>query len=160
MSTTVEVAVTNAVITRLAADATLTAIVPANRIDQLRGPVRMVVDDQLYMVVTPKTASDPKHAQRSDGFELTFFVLVVDRLANGLTNHGPIGERVYGDANKTIANNGVPAYGLHMHKLVLGADANGWLANTIMSYGSVYDGFDDIMVRTEEFRVQVSRVPA
>lgn len=161
MTTTIEVATVNAVITRLAADATLTAIIASTLIDQMRGPLRNItVDTDKYIVVTPTTNDTPNHTQRSDGFKVSFVVMVVDRSANGLSNLGPVGERIFGDANKTTANAGVPTYGLHKHKLTLGADANGWLANTIMSEGAFYDGFEDVIVRTEKFSVQVSRVPA
>lgn len=161
MSTTVEVSVVNAVITRLVADTTLIALVPAAQIDQIRGPTRNItVDSERYIIVSPSTNDNPKHAQRSDGFDVSFVVISVDLSRNGLHNLGPIGERIYGDANLTAANNGVPTYGLHVHRLVLGADANGWLANTIMSSGAWYDGFEDVMVRSEKFSVNVSRVPS
>lgn len=161
MTTTIEVATVNAVITRLVADATLTAIIASTLIDQMRGPLRNItVDTEKYIVVTPTTNDKAEHAQRSDGFRVSFAVMVVDLSRNGLTNLGPVGERIYGDANKDTANAGTPTYGLHCHKLALGADANGWLANTIISEGAFYDGFEDVIVRTEKFSVGVSRVPA
>lgn len=159
--TTVEVSVVNAAIARLAGDATLTAIYASTVIDQLFGPLRNIsVDEARYIVLTPDTNDNPKHAQRSDGFEVTFAVMVVDLASNGVHNIGPAAERIYGDANKTIANAGVPTYGLHMHKLSLGSDANGWVANTVMSVGAFYDKQEDILVRVEKFKVPVSRVPA
>lgn len=161
MSVTPEVSVVNAAIALLAADTTLTAIVPAARIDQMRGPIRLLdVTDQLYIVVTPDTQGQPEHTQRSDGFHCTFVVIVVDRAANGLANIAAAAERIFGDANKLIANNGAPTYGLHKKNLTLGGDANGWLANTIMSQGAFWDGTDDLIFRSEKFTVQTSRVPA
>lgn len=160
MSVTVEVSVVNAVIAALVADTTLIAIVPAARIDQIRGPNRNVaVDEGPYIVISPNTNDQPNHAQRSDGFKCSFVVMVVDRAASGLHNLGAVGERIYGDANLSIANNGVPTYGLHKLALTLGADANGWHASTVVSEGAWYDGFEDSMVRSEKFGVQVSRVP-
>lgn len=155
-----EVSVVNAVIARLNTDTTLTGYVTGG-ITQLRGPLTGVsVDGGPYVVVVASSSQRNEHAQRSDGFEISLQVSVVDNQQFGLDRIYPAVTRIYGNANKSIANAGVPTYGLHMHPLTLGIDANGWKANTIICNGSEFDGGQsETIVQTIYFTVHISRVP-
>ena len=157
-----EVAVVNAVCTRLNADTTLTGILTGG-IDQLRGPLRgLAVDGSAaYAVIVPTSANKGEHTQGSDGYWVNFRITIYDRQQNGLANLYAASKRIFGDASLSAANSMVPTYGLHRHKLTLGSDANGWLANTIICDGQEFDDTDDdVLSVTVYFNVHISRVPA
>ena len=154
-------AVVNAAITWLNTDATLVAAFGGG-IDQLRGRLAgMSVDAAPYIVVAPSTSQRADAAQRSDGFTVQIQITAVDRAERGLHNLYVAEQRLYGDANLLAVTNGAPTYGLHMKKLTLGADANGWLASTGFCNGGEFDQpSTDELTFTCFFDVHISRVPA
>ena len=155
-----EVAVVNAVITRLNTDTTLTALLTGG-INQLRGPIRgQSVEGNAYAVIEPSSSNKSENTQGSDGYWVTFKISVYDRQQNGIDNIYAASKRIFGNASQTAALNMVPSYGLHRHKLTLGADANGWKASVIVCDGQEFDGNDDDTVSvTIYFNVHISRTP-
>lgn len=156
-------AVVNAIITRLGTDATLVTLMTGGW-KQLRGPLRGITTGGTtfpYGVVSVNSAVG-EGAQRMDGCFLNVQVTVVDQQNKGISNIDDANIRIYGDANKDTANAGVPTFGLHVHKLVLGADANGWVGG-VLSFASMEittNEDESELYSTLNFEVHISRVPA
>lgn len=163
-----DTAVCNAIIARLNADTTPTvgyAALVLGGTRQLTGPLRssgIASTSYPYVVVWVSSNGNPQHAQKwSDGFECEVNVTIVDESNRGVARIQPIIARAYGDASLSLANAGVPTYGLHRHKLVLGADANGWASTVLVCYGGAYsvDEDESIFSHTTTYKVSVSRYP-
>lgn len=155
--------VVNAIITRLNTDATLVTLMTGGW-KQLRGPLRNITTGAStfpYGVVSVDTAVG-EGAQLMDGCFLNCRIMVVDQQNKGISNLDDANLRIYGDANKTAANNGVPTYGLHVHKLVLGADADGWLGGVMVFQSMQFTTNEDEseIYSTLNFEVHISRRPA
>lgn len=155
-------AVSEAVRTRLLADTTLTAIVGTN-IKQLRGPVRnQGAFVSPYIVISSSSAGRSNPTQTSDGAEVSIEIHCVDDATAGVDNLDSMFNRIFGDAQKTIANGGQPTYGLERYKLSLdGSISQGWVANSMQWQGSETYPLDETTIaETHTFTVQISRVPA